>query len=514
LALYNTYLGSPDFIREDYERYQSLTCNDLRSAAERYLLEKPHLALSFVPDSSSVPSVSEPDRSQQPGIRPSAVFSPPEVASTELSNGLKLRVVERREIPKLAVGLMVKVGATVDSAGKAGLASMTAEMLDEGTASRSALEIEAELERMGSYLSTGASREWSLISLDTLQRHLAPSLELMADVLLQPSFPTEELERLRKQVLDGILQERANPNATAGRVVRKVLFGSEHPYGWPVVGDEASVKSFTRGDLGEFYRAHYSPADSCLIVVGDVNLGEAEEVAEKVFSSWKAPASTPIPVEPVVCSDRKVYLIDRPGAPQSEVRLAMLAPDRSTSDYYSLQVLNNVLGGGFSSRLNLNLRENKGYSYGAFSALRFGRFQSLLLGIAPVETRVTKEAIQEMLAEFEAMASWERPVTEQEIDDAKATLVRGYAQRYETLAQIAGEVAELEGFGLPVEDLSRYTSGIEAVSLDDLKRSAHDYISTEKHVLVIVGDLVQVEPAIRSLDLGEVIRVDADGNPI
>jgi zinc protease len=314
--------------------------------------------------------------------------------------------------------------------------------------------------------------------------------------------------------LDGILQERANPNATAGRVVRKVLFGALHPYGWPVAGSEASVQSFERSDLLAFYRTHYSPVDACLIMVGDVNMGNARELAEKAFSTWKAKASPAVHVEPVGCSGRRAYLVDRPRAPQSEVRLALPAPERSTSDYFSLQVLNNVLGGGFSSRLNLNLREKKGYSYGAFSALRFGRFQSLFLGIAPVETGVTKDAVQEMLNEFEAMSSWKRPVAEQELEDAKATLIRGYAQRYETLAQVAGEIAELEGFGLSMEELAGYTSQIEAVSLDHLEAAAGKYIPTEDFVLVVVGDLQQVEPGIRSLELDEVIRVDVDGDPV
>jgi zinc protease len=190
----------------------------------------------------------------------------------------------------------------------------------------------------------------------------------------------------------------------------------------------------------------------------------------------------------------------------------MLIPKRSSPDYFPLQVLNNVLGGGFSSRLNLNLRENKGYSYGAFSALRFGRFQSLLLGIAPVETGVTRQAVQEMLAEFDQVATWRRPITEQELDDAKATLIRGYAQRYETLAQIAGEIAELDGFGLSMKELTRHTSGIESVDLDDLKVVAEKCIRTEDSVFVVVGDLVQIEPAIRSLDLGELARVNAEGN--
>ncbi len=511
LALYNTYLGSPDFFREDHERYQKLECEDIRAVAQRFLMDKPHLALSFVPESSSTPSVSEPDRSHQPAVRPSSKFPPPAVATAELENGLKIRVVERREIPKLAIGLMVKVGATSEPQVKAGLASMTAEMLDEGTSSRSALQIEAELEHMGSYLSTGASREWSLVSLDTLERHVSSSMELMADVALRPSFPEVELERLRKQVLDAILQDRANPNATAGRVVRKVLFGGEHPYGWPVGGDEESVKGLAREDLEAFYRTHYTPADACLIMVGDVNLEKARVLAERYFSEWEI-RKTPEPlVEPVQFSGRRIYAVDRPRAPQTELRLAMLAPKRATKDYYTLHVLNTVLGGGFSSRLNLNLREKKGYSYSAFSALRFGRFQSLLLGIAPVETRVTKEAIEEMLGEFEAMAAWTRPVSHKELEDAKGTLIRGYAQRFETLAQIAGEIAELDGFNLPIEEMPRYTSSIEAVNLEDMREAAEKYLRTEDSTIVLVGDLSQIGDGLRALDQWEVVQVDSDG---
>jgi zinc protease len=514
LALYNTYLGSPDFFREDYERYQKLEREDLRAVAERFLKDKPHLALSFVPESASTPSVSEPDRSRQPAVHPSSKFPPPEVVTAELANGLKIRVVERREIPKLAIGMMVKVGAISESLEKAGLASMTAEMLDEGTSRRSALQIEAELERMGSYLSTGASREWSLISLDTLERHVSTSMELMADVALEPSFPEVELERLRKQVLDAILQDRANPNATAGRVVRKVLFGGGHPYGWPVSGVEESVQNFSREDVEGFYRTHYTPVDACLIMVGDVSMESARELAERYFSEWEI-RKTPEPaVEPVQFSGRHIFVVDRPGAPQTELRLAMLAPKRATEDYYTLQVLNTVLGGGFSSRLNLNLREQKGFSYSAFSALRFGRFQSLLLGIAPVETRVTKEAVGEMVGEFEALADWSRPVSDQELEDAKATLIRGYAQRFETLAQIAGEIAELEGFSIPIEDMPRYTSCIEAVSLEDIRAAAESYIRTQDSAIVLVGDLSLIENGIRELDSWEVIQVDSDGSPI
>jgi zinc protease len=240
---------------------------------------------------------------------------------------------------------------------------------------------------------------------------------------------------------------------------------------------------------------------------------EARESAEMAFSHWRSPSAGEAKVDPVESSERRVYLIDRPGAPQSEVRLALLAPPRSSTDYYALQVLNNVLGGGFSSRLNLNLRENKGYSYGAFSALRYGRFQSLLLGIAPVESRVTKEAIDEMVSEFEAIGSWRRPVTEQELDDAKATLVRGYAQRFETMAQVVSEIVGIEGFELTLEELTRYVPGIQEVSMSQVEEVARKVLRTEELVLVVVGDGAQVEPAVRSLDLGQLIQVDSDGKP-
>jgi zinc protease len=315
-------------------------------------------------------------------------------------------------------------------------------------------------------------------------------------------------------VLDGILQDKANPNATAGRVVRKVLFGSPHPYGWSVGGEEKSVKSLERSELEHFYRTHYSPSNACLVMVGDIDVDQAHEVAEKVLAKWKAAPYPEMTVEPVACAERRIYLVDRPGAAQSELRLAMLAPERSTADYHALQVLNNVLGGGFSSRLNLNLREQKGYSYGAFSAIRFGRFQSLLLGIAPVETRVTKEAIQEMLAEFEAMASWARPVTDEELATSKNTLMRGYAQRFETLGQVAGEIAELEGFGLPLEEIERYPKRIQDVNLDQIGAAARKYLTTDRLVLVVVGDASKVEGGLRSLGLGDPIRIDADGKPV
>ena len=514
LAMYNTYLGSPDFVKEDYERYRRLTREDLRVAAERYLL-KPRLEVSFVQAQPVKPQGDEPDRSSKPALRPTPMFHPPEISSVQLGNGLILRVVERREIPKVAVALVVKAGAAADARDRPGVAFLTAEMLDEGTTSLSSLEIEAELERMGSELYAGASREWSVVSLDTLRRHLGPSLKLMADVVVHPSFPEEELERVRKRRLDAILQDRASPGATAGRVIRKVLFGARHAYGWPVGGEESSIREIQRGELVPFYRSHYNPKNANLIMVGDVSLDDARKAAERAFSDWGEPAPPAASeVQPVGDPGRNVYLVDRPGSTQSELRAAFLLPPRSTPQYHVLEVVNAILGGGFSSRLNLNLREDKGYSYGAYSVLRYGIVQGMLLAAAPVESQVTKESLHELVSELEALASWSRPVTEEELADAKATLIRGDAQRFETLAQVAGEVAELDGYGLPLEELSRYVGGVERVTMEDVHEAARTHIRPQNMLVLVVGDAAEQEPAIRELGLGPVVRVDVEGKEL
>ena len=511
LAMYNTYLGSPNFIREDYERYQSLAREDLRVAAERYLT-KPRLEVSFVEEKPVKSTDEGPDRSSRPVLRPNPTFHPPAIASVQLANGLTLRVVERREIPKVAVGLVVKAGAVADVADRSGVAFLTAEMLEEGTTSLSSLEIEAELERMGSELGASASREWSMVSLDTLRRHLAASLKLMADVVVHPSFPEEELERVRKRRLDAILQDRASPSATAGRVIRKLLFGAQHPYGRPVGGEENSIRAIQRGELLPFYRSQYNPRNASLIMVGDVSLDEGRRAVERAFSDWgEATSPAASEAQPVDFPSRRVYFVDRPGSTQSELRAAFLFPPRSTAQYHVLEVLNTILGGGFSSRLNLNLREDKGYSYGAFSGVRYGIVQSVLLASAPVESRVTQSSLREVVNELEALASWSRPVTEKELGDAKATLIRGDAQRFETLGQVAGEVAELDCYGLPLEELNRYVSGVERVTVEDLQEAARTHLRLDNMLLLVVGDAAEQERGIRELDLGPVIRVDVEG---
>ena len=513
LAMYHTFLGTPDRFEADYERYQRLKGKDLRRAAKEYLLG-PRLTISYLPETSRVEPREEPDRSQVPELKPSPRFRVPEVASQRLGNGLMLHVVERREIPKVATVLLIEAGATSESFELSGLASMTAEMLEEGTITRTSLQIEADLDRLGSHLSTGGSREWSAVSLDALKRHLPESFELMSDVVLHPSFPSEELERLRKQRLDGILQDRVSPSSIAGKALRKSLFGARHPYGWPIAGNEEAVQRIQRAELEQFYLRHYAPNAASLIVVGDIEPHEAEDLAERAFGSWTVEQFGDARLDLAPAPERTTYFVDRPGAAQSEVRLAKLAPPRDNEDCYVLEVLNNVLGGGFSGRLNLNLREDKGYTYGAFSSIRYGRRQGLLLSGSPVESSVTKEAITELLSEVDALASWQKPVTEEEALHAKENLMRGFAQRFETLSQLASEVGELVGFGLEPGELGRYEDAIEAVTIDDLERAARAYLGTDDAILVVVGDGEKIASGVESVGFGPMKRLDPDGEPV
>ncbi len=510
LAMYQTFLGSPDFIEKDYERYQTPTAKDLRKAAKHYLLA-PRLTVSFLPETATAEEREEPDRSLTPAMKPSRAFHVPKIATTTLGNGLKLHVVERREIPKVATALMIHVGATAESFERSGLAAMTAEMMEEGTTTRTSLQIAAELDRLGSHLATGGSREWSAVSLDSLKRHLPASLELMTDVLLHPSFPGEELDRLRKQRLDAMLQEQASPGAIAGKSLRKCLFGREHPYGWPIVGSRDSVTNMQRTELEQFYLTHYAPSNAVLIMVGDVDLAEAEALAERSLGDWDVEAFGEATIEPVSPPSRITYFVDRPGSPQSELRLAKLAPPRNTDDYYILEVLNNILGGGFSGRLNLNLREDKGYTYGAFSSIRFGSMQSLLVGSAPVESSVTKEAIEQLLYEFDTLSKWSRPVTDEELAHAQDSLVRGFAQRFETMSQVAGEIAELEGYGLSTDELGRYPERIESITKDQLEAAAAKYLNTDEAILLVVGDGEKVADGLSALEFGSMKRLDVEG---
>jgi zinc protease len=514
LNQYNTFLGSPDYFQRDYDRYQGVSIEGIRNMARRYLSTRNRLLVTFIPEVSGRPGIPETDRTRGPEIGPRRIFQAPEAKTALLENGLMVIVTPRPELPKVAVSLLVKSGGASDPKNKPGVAWMTAEMLDEGTQSKSALEIQGELDRLGTSLFTAAETEVSHVSLETLKKNLAPSMSLMAELILRPSFPSEEMERQRKRRLDAILQERHNPSVIARKVFRLALFGDSHPYGRDLAGSETSVSALTREDLEAYYHTFWKPNHAAAIYAGDVTLEEAVAETRKVLGEW-VPGPVPLEEVPVTgaLTQQRIYLVDRQDAPQSQIRVGSVGPKRTVEDYYAIETMNAVLGGAFASRLNLNLREDKGYTYGAFSSFSYGRHLGLWACGAGVQTRFSKEALLEFVHELDAICH-SRPITPAELEAAKANLTRGFAQRFETLGRMVDQIADMVSHGLPLEEIASYAAAIETVTLNQAQSAARKYLDVSKAIIVIVGDVMAIEPEIRRLDLGEVTLVDPEGKPL
>jgi zinc protease len=514
LNQYNTYLGAPGFFAEDYERFERVTVGAIRNVAEHYLSSSNRLSVTFKPEASARPKTVEFDRSRVPSLGEKKPFTPPPLQSAELPNGLRVIVCERRGLPKVAVGLVVRSGAAEDPIDRAGTAWMTAEMLDEGTTSRSALQIQAELDLLGTSLGTSAESEVSHASLETLKKYLRPSLDVMADLVLNPSFPEEELERQRRQRLDGILQERNSPPNIARKVFRTVLFGESHPFGREVAGHEASVQAITRSSLQDYYNRYWKPNHSALIFAGDVDLDEAVRLAEGSLGRWQAGPVAATEMQLVrPPAGLRICLIDRQDAPQSQVRFGSIGPRRSNEDLYAIELMNTVLGGAFSSRLNLNLREDKGYTYGASSMFAYGRRLGFWAAGAGVQTQFTCETLLEFRKEVRQIRD-ERMITADELEMAKTNLIRGFAQRFETLGRLVDQIVDVVSFDLPLEDIQQYPQSMENVSLEKAREAARKYLTPDDAVAVIVGDRKKIEQPVRELNLGEVLVMNARGERV
>jgi zinc protease len=337
---------------------------------------------------------------------------------------------------------------------------------------------------------------------------------LLADLVLHPTFPEEELERQRKRRLDSILQERHNPPIIARKVFRSVLFGSQHPYGRELAGNEASIVALSRADLNGFYETFWKPNHAALIFAGDITLDEATGLADDVLGAWQigeVPEVSRPPVSPP--SSTRIYLVDRQDAAQSQIRIGSIGPKRKIEDYYAVELMNAILGGAFTSRLNLNLREDKGYTYGAFSGFSYGRQLGLWACGASVQTRFSKEAVVEFHKELRGICG-EKPITLGELETAKVNLTRGFAQRFETLGRVVDQAAEMVSHTLPLEEITEYPHAIEEITLEQAQAAAQKYIDPTRVVIVIVGDLKQIETGVQDLDIGSVITVDVEGRTV
>ena len=449
------------------------------------------------------------DRRQPPPLGPTAELRLPRVAEHRLANGLTVWLVESREVPLVQLNLVVHAGSGDDAEGEFGLASLTAAMLDEGAGERSALDIADAVEFLGADLSTTSSFDASAVRLNVPARALAEALPIMVDVAARPTFPEAELERLRQERLTAVLQARDDPSAVATPAFTRVVYGDEHRYGTSALGTTATLAAFTAAELREFHAARYRPSNATLIVVGDLAAAGGLPAIERAFGAWPAqdaPRREPVAAAPQLAA-LEVVIVDMPGAEQSQIRIGSVGVARSTPDYFALQVLNTVLGGSFTSRLNQNLREEHGYAYGASSRFDLRLSPGPFAAAAGVQTDKTAESLTEFFNELRAIRE---PIGAEELAKAKNYLSLTFPGNFETIDDLAGNLEELAIYGLPQTYYADYTDRIDAVTAADVQRAAAARVQLDKLAVVIAGDLERIGPAVRALALGPVRVISAE----
>ena len=412
--------------------------------------------------------------------------------------------------------LLLDAGFASDQFAEPGTASLAMSMLDEGTTTRSALQISDRLADLGATLGTSSRLDVSTVSLEALTAQLEPSLELFADVVLHPAFRTADVERLRKQRLVQIQREKADPVGMAIRVFPRVAYGEGHAYAipWTGSGTEASTAKITRADLVKFHQTWFKPNHATLIVVGATSMAEIRPRLERLFAGWR-PGDVPqkniaaVPPRPTT----SVYLLDRPGAIQTVLIAGDIAPPKANPDEAAIETMSAVLGSDFGSRINMNLREDKHWSYGAFSFIRDARGPRPFIAYAPVQTDKTKDAIVELQKELRGILG-ERPVQPEELQRAKASLTLTLPGSWETMGAVAGSIGEIVAYGLDDRYFDTYADRVRAQTPATVTAAAAEVVQPDHLVWVVVGDRARIEPALRELNLGEIHLVDADGNAV
>ena len=452
----------------------------------------------------------KPDRTRPPAIGPAPSLKLPAIQKHKLSNGLNVWIVEHHEVPLAQINLLVRSGSAADPIGKFGVGSLAAAMLDEGAGSRSALELADALEFLGANLSTTSSFDYSAVRMSVPVSKLTDALPLMADVAMRPTFPDAELDRLRKERLTNLLQARDNPGALIQIAFPRIVYGPTHRYGTSANGLPPAIESLTAADLRAFYSAHYRPDNATLIVVGDVTPAAALPMLEKAFGGWKAAGMAPLVAEvsnaPQLKS-RQIYLVDKPESAQSQIRIGWVGVPRSTPDYAALQVLNTILGGSFTSRLNDNLRERNGYAYGASSIFDTRLAAGPFFAAAGVQSDKTGEALKEFFNELNGIL---KPVPEDELVKARNYVALGFPGEFETTGDMAQKLEELVAYNLPDDTFTNFVAAVSKVSAADLQRLAARYIQPDKMAVVVVGDRKSIEGPIRELNLGPLTIVPID----
>jgi len=445
-----------------------------------------------------------PDRSHAPAPGPPPALRLPAIEKLQLTNGIPVFLVERHKVPIVQALVVFRGGVSADPQNRPGLANLTASLLDRGAGSRSALEISDVADYLGASLSAGAGWDATTVGVNVPSSRLEPALALLGDVILRPTFPAGEVERVRAELLTEILQWRDDPEEIASIAFARSVFPG-HPYSHDVEGDVASVRAVTREEIVRFHADRYVPGSAAIVVAGDATAGTLLPLLERTFGAWKPASGTNrgVPTIPPAkqIGNRRILLVDKPDAPQSQIVIGRVGPARSTPDFFPLVVTNTILGGSFTSRLNHNLRETKGYTYGASSQFDFRLSTGPFAASAAVQTDKTGASLTEFFKELEAIRA---EVPADELTRAKNYTARRFPSAFETSGQLAGRVRDQFVYGLPADYFNTYVARIEAVTAQDVQRVAREWIDPATMVVVVVGDRKKIEAEVRALRLGPV----------
>ncbi len=471
---------------------------------KRFLLTLLLALLTLAPAASQAPDRSAPPR---PGLPPGLRMPP--VLKKQLPNGIPVWFVQRKKVPLVSVHLLFQAGAMQDPVGQAGLASFMTACLDEGAGSRDSLEFADAVDMLGADLSANCSFDGTVVGLEVPSARLEPALDLMADMVLRPRFSPAEIDRLRARMLTSFLQMRMDPPSLANAAFLWAVYGPDFRYGTSSSGTAAQFAALTRQDLVDFHRRLCHPALASFVVTGDVEPERAMALLSQRFGGWSAsgPALSQVPTRAVPTRGSGIFLVDRPDSPQSVLRVGMVGVERATPDFFPLQILNTVLGGSFTSRLNQNLRERNGFTYGASSSFAMRRAPGPFLVSTSVQADKTGAALMEILSELEAIR---QPIPEAELEKARNYAAYSFPGQFETGTDLAARVLEMQMYGLPDSYFSEYVGRLLGVDAGAASQAAIRTLAPEAMALVVVGDARVVRPQLEALNLGPVRVLEID----
>ncbi len=515
LAMHSVYLSNPEYHKTRLREVREATARQLRDAARAWLSDGQYV-LELTPFPKYAASVADVDRAQLPVPEIKPVVRFPAIQRATLSNGLKVMLAERPSVPIVQLNLLVDAGFAADQFASPGTARLAMDMLAEGTKRRTSLEISDELALLGANLSAACSLDTCTVAFNALRRNLDASLDLYADVILNPAFPADDFKRRQEQRLAAIQREKSEPVTMGLRVMPQILYGPKHAYGNPLTGTgtEASVARLTAADMARFHGAWFRPNNATLVVAGDITLAEIQPKLERLFAAWpraevpkKNIGPVPLPEKPTVT------IIDRPGSIQSVIFVGNVAPQKANPDELAIEAMNLILGGSFTSRINMNLREDKHWTYGARTSIAAACGPRPFWASVQVQADKTKETMRELDSEFRGILG-ARPVTPDEFARTITNQSLKLPGSWETINSVADALNEIVCFGLPDDTHQTRSARLQALTRENLGDAAKKVVQADRLSWVVVGDRAKIEAGVRELGFGEIRYADADGQPV